>query len=53
MSSNLLRSVQSAGLLHLDRVAALGASPADVEPIVSDRALERGGLELLRGLLAR
>jgi len=80
-SQNLLRSVQSAGLSHLDPVLASaddswsisrmlertrivvcseqgatrirGALPADVELIVSDRTLDRGGIELLRDLLAR
>jgi len=76
---NLLRSVQSAGLMHitpvlastddvwsLDRMlertrtvvcseqaaARIRASlPMDVELIVADRTLDRGGIELLRDLL--
>lgn len=80
-SQNLLRSLQSAGLGHLEPVLASaddswsldrmldktrivvcseqgaarirGQLPPDVEVIVSDRTLARGGIELLRDLLAR
>jgi DNA-binding transcriptional regulator YhcF (GntR family) len=79
-SQNLLRSVQSAGLGHLDPILAsledgwsiehmlertrtvvcseqaaarvAGRLPADAEIIVFDRTLDRGGLDMLRDLLA-
>jgi len=80
-SQNLLRSIQAAGLDHVDAVLASaddpwslarmlektrivlcseqgaarirGTLPADVELIVSDRTLDRSGLDLLRDMLAR
>jgi DNA-binding transcriptional regulator YhcF (GntR family) len=78
-SQNLLRSIQSAGLSHLNPVLASaddpwsitrmlerthvvvcseqgaarlrGTLPPDVEVIVSDRTLDRGGIEMLRDML--
>ena len=80
-SQNLLRSVQAAGLSHLDAILASADDPwsidrmldktrvvlcsdisaariramlpPDVELIVSDRHLERGGIEMLGDLVAR